>query len=148
MSTNLKEQIIDLITEPLSAESCELAEVVLSQFKGSATLRLFVYTDQGATIEECARFSRLVGDLIEEAGLLESGYLLEVSSPGLDRPLKSPLDFRYRIGETVKIEFVDKKMKKRKARIVSANEDTIELRDDTETFTVSLSEVKQAKIVF
>jgi len=148
MRNALKDNIIDLIREPLAGEGCELADVVLSQYKGTATLRLFVYSENGATLDECARLSRLVGDLIDGTDYLEDGYTLEVSTPGLDRPLTQAIDYRYRVGEKVKIEFVEKKRKKREAEIVSANGQEIEFRDESGSFTVPLAEVKQAKIVF
>ena len=148
MIKELKDKIIELIEAPLGDEGCELAEVVLSQYKRSTTLRLFVYSKRGATLDECARLSKIVGNLIETTDLLEDGYLLEVSTPGLDRPLTSAMDFRNRTGETIRIEFVEPKKKKIEAEIISASETEIELKDSTGVFTLPLSEVKQAKIVF
>src|SRR5210317_1087543 len=107
MTGKLKDQIIELIERPLAEEGAELADITLSQYKSSATLRLFVYSEVGTSLDECARLSRLVGDLIDGTDLLESGYTLEVSSPGLDRPLKTARDFRFRIGEKVRLEFAE-----------------------------------------
>jgi len=148
MADELKERIIELIEQPLADEGAELADVILSRYKSATTLRLFVYSSHGASIDECARLSRLVGDLIGGTDLLSSGYTLEVSSPGLDRPLKTARDFKYRVGETVQLEFVETGRKKLKGEIVAAGDEQIELKDESGVLSLGLAEIKQAKIVF
>jgi ribosome maturation factor RimP len=144
----LKDKIIELIEFPLKNDGVELVDVKLSKYKNNTTLRLFVYSKNGTNLDECARISRFIGDLIEETKYFESGYLLEVSSPGLDRPLKEARDFYYRIGEIVRIEFVDKVKKKIKAEIVGVNDNMIQLKDKNGQFDVSLSEIENGKIIF
>jgi ribosome maturation factor RimP len=148
MASKLKEQIIELIEKPLQESQAELADLVLSQYKSSTTLRLFVYSESGVTLEKCARLSRMVGDLIDGTDLLNNGYTLEVSSPGLDRPLKSALDFKYRIGETVRLEFVEKGRKKITAEIVAVNDEQIDFKIDSKQITVGIAEIDNAKILF
>ena len=148
MTSKLKDQIIELIEKPLQESQAELADVVLSQYKSSTTLRLFVYSESGTSLGECARLSRMVGDLIGGTDLLNNGYTLEVSSPGLDRPLKSIRDFKFRIGETVRLEFVEKGRKKITAEIVAVNDEQIEFRKDSELITVGIAEIDRAKILF
>jgi len=144
----LKEEILKVIEKPMTDDGCELVELVVSQYKANTTLRLFVYTDNGTSVGECARISRLVGNLLEETDMLKSGYMLEVSSPGLDRPLKTARDFKFRVGETVKIDFVEPKRKNLKAQIISVIDETIEFEIDSEKITLNLSEIEQARIVF
>ena len=85
---------------------------------------------------------------MDNAALFESGYVLEVSSLGLDRPLRTARDFGYRIGETVKIQFVDPKMEKLTAKIISVVDDKVELESETGVMTLDLQQIEQAKIVF
>ena len=148
MTGKLKDQIIELIERPLQDEGTELAEVVFSQYKSSTTLRLFVYSESGTSVDECTRLSRLVGDLIDGTDLLKSGYTLEVSSPGLDRPLRTARDFRFRIGETVRLEFAEKGRKKITAEIVSVNDEQVEFKDESGLISVGLAEIDKAKILF
>ncbi len=148
MARETKEQIIELLEKPLADEGAEVADVVLSRYKDQSTLRVFVYSEHGATLEECARLSRMVGNLVDGTDWFPNGYTLEVSSPGLDRPLKSARDFRYRIGETVKVMFADAKRKKLTAEIVSVTDDRISLKADDGPLDLDLSEIEQAKIVF
>jgi len=148
MIDELKEEILQLVEKPLLDEGCEIAEIVVSRYKKNSTVRLFVYCESGTTIHECARISRIVGDLIDGTDLFQSRYTLEVSSPGLDRPLKSARDFRFRVGETVKIEFVDRSREKVTARIIGATADQVDLEDETGRFKVGLAEIERAKIIF
>ncbi|MEA3296862.1 MAG: hypothetical protein U9R56_03260 [candidate division Zixibacteria bacterium] len=148
MAGDAKKQIVELIEQPLAEEGCELAEVILSRYKGSVTVRILVYSANGVTVGECARLSHTVGDLIDRADLFNSGYALEISSPGLDRPLKTANDFKYRIGETVKVGFLDSGKKEVTGRILSATGENIELENESGVFKLGLSEIKQARILF
>ncbi len=144
----LKDRIAELVTAPLATERCELADIVLSRYKSSVTLKLFVYGGDGVDLDRCARLSRAVGDLIDNTDWFENGYTLEVSSPGLDRPLTTERDFRFRVGETVRVQFADPARKKVTAEIVSAGDGTVTFSDGTETLSVPLAEIKKATIVF
>ena len=148
MKREVKQQVTDLIQEPIRQAGFVLAEVVLSQYKSNVSLRVFVYGDQGVTIDDCARLSRLIGELIETTDLFENGDTLEVSSPGLDRPLKTPLDYRYRVGETVKVEFIDRSRKGVRGVIRSAGDTSVELDNGEGSVRIELAEVKRAQIVF
>ena len=68
-------------------------------------LRFFVDKPGGATIEDCARLSHEAGDLLEVSGLIPESYDLEVSSPGLDRLLRSDRELRWARGKTVRCWF-------------------------------------------
>ena len=144
----LKAQVIAILEEPLRRERSELVDVALSRYKNNWTLRLFVYSEQGTTFEECARLSKIVGGIIDGTDYFESGYTLEVSSPGLDRPLTTATDFKFRRGETVRIEFVDRSRKKVTGEILDVSDDSVIFAGDSEQFTVRLDEIEKAKIIF
>jgi len=148
MKTDLKEKIEQLIAAPLIERGVDIADISISHYKNNSTIRLFVYTEKGATLGECADISRLVGDLIEETDFFENGYLLEVSSPGLDRPLTELKDFRYRIGEKIKLAFIDKKRKKITVEIKSVHDNTIIFSDMENDISVDITEIENGKIIF
>jgi ribosome maturation factor RimP len=148
MIEELKQRVLELVEPSLAAEGYEVADIVLSRYKNKVTLKLFVYSSNPVTIDECARLSRLVGDLIDGTDLFDAGYTLEISSPGLDRPLTTFRDFKYRVGETVKLLFVDRQRKQVTAEIVSAADDAVEFRNDDGSFTIPLSEIERAKILY
>lgn len=148
MKTELKDKIVALLEAPLRSRGAEIADVALSVYKENTTMRLFVYTEKGTRLDEIAKISRMVGDVIEETGYFEKGYLLEVSSPGLDRPLTTLVDFKYRVGEKVRLEFVDKKRKKISAEIVSVNDNEVLFKDIEKEFSVEITEIEKGKIIF
>ncbi|MBN1211474.1 MAG: ribosome maturation factor RimP [candidate division Zixibacteria bacterium] len=148
MNDLVKNKVIELIEEPLSEKGCELADVVLSRYKNNSTLKIFVYSANGIDIDECARLSKVVGDVIDGTDLFENGYTLEVSSPGLDRPLKTSCDFKYRVGETVRVHFIDPKRKKITARIISVDENSVAFADDSEAYEIELADIEKAKIIY
>ena len=144
----LKSEITAILARPLAHFKGELADLVISRYKSEVTLRVFVYTKERMTLDACADLSRVIGEQIDETELFEDGYTLEVSSPGLDRPLTTARDFYYRAGETVRVRFADKKRKKITARIVAATEDAVTFSDDAEEFIIPLADIDQATIVF
>ncbi|MFQ6008368.1 MAG: ribosome maturation factor RimP [Candidatus Zixiibacteriota bacterium] len=148
MFDEIKQRVRELIEKPLRDEGCELVDIVLARYKSRWTLKVFIFTEGGTTIGECTRISQIVGDIIDGTNLFDSGYTLEVSSPGLDRPLKEPRDFKYRVGETVTIDFVDPKKEKIRAEILSASDMEIQLKNSAGVFTVGLDEIEKATIVY
>jgi ribosome maturation factor RimP len=143
-----KEKISRLLEEPLAIEGAELVELVISRYKNNVTLRVFVYAADGVPLDKCARLSRIIGDIIDGTDMFEGGYTLEVSSPGLDRPLTALRDFRYRIGEDVRIAFADRSRKKVTAEIVSTTDDAVVFRNAEGEFRIGLDEIEEARIVF
>lgn len=67
-------------------------------------LRLFITKEGGIAIEDCEAMSRAIDPLLDEADLIKDHYYLEVSSVGLDRPLKKEKDFRYFMGEMIEVK--------------------------------------------
>jgi ribosome maturation factor RimP len=65
-------------------------------------LRVFVDKPGGVSIDDCQRVSREAGDVLEVSGLIPESYDLEVSSPGLDRPLRTDREFRWACGRLVR----------------------------------------------
>lgn len=90
-------------------ESMEL-ELVDLEFKreGGWVLRFFIDKEGGVTLDDCADFSREIDVLLEVEDLIPSAYRLEVSSPGLDRPLKKPEDFQRFAGQRIKVKTRDR----------------------------------------
>jgi len=148
MSEQVADRVRELVQGPIAGLGCELADINLSHYKSTWTVRLFVYAEGGVDIDLCARLSRAVGDLIDGTDLFEAGYTLEVSSPGLDRPLTRGIDFRYRVGEQVRITFKDRQREPVEAAIVSANETEAQFEGTDGPFSVPLGEIEKAVIIF
>ncbi|HEU4436995.1 MAG TPA: ribosome maturation factor RimP [candidate division Zixibacteria bacterium] len=105
---NLKERIEQAVQEVIEKEGFELVELAVSD-RGHKTL-VRVYADRprgGITIDECARLSQKLSDWFDLENVFERAYILEVSSPGLDRPLVSRRDFERKIGRAVRVWFTE-----------------------------------------
>lgn len=103
MNQVLVDQIKDRI-EPILKEQCvELVELSVVQEKGRFILRFLVDKAKGITLNECAKINRQINQIFSIENLIEERYFLEVSSPGLDRLLKSTNDFRRSFGKTIRI---------------------------------------------
>jgi len=80
----------------------ELVDVEWRGLRPRGLLRLYVDKPGGVGIGDCERLSRELGDVLDAAALIEGGYDLEVSSPGLDRQLRKDREYRWAIGKPVR----------------------------------------------
>ena len=95
---------VTLLAEPLLTEyGMELVDVEFQFERGKWILRIFIDKRGGITIDDCASISRELGDLIEAENIIDLTYVIEVSSPGLNRPLKKEDDFIHSVGKTVQL---------------------------------------------
>ena len=107
MDSGMARHIHDLI-EPLVADlGFELVEVLLRTEQVGLVLRVVIYKEEGVSLGDCTAVSREVSHLLEVEDPLPGAYHLEVSSPGLDRPLKTERDFARNLGKKVWVLFED-----------------------------------------
>jgi ribosome maturation factor RimP len=93
--------------EPLLAkQGFELVEVELGGHGSRTVLRLFVDRNRGVTLDDCALVSQLVGPVLDLRDWIAGSYTLEVSSPGIDRPVRKPRDFERFAGERIAVQTV------------------------------------------
>jgi ribosome maturation factor RimP len=100
---SIVKQVENLVEPILEEMGYELVDVEYVSIYGRWILRLFVDKEGGVTIGDCARISEELGDLIDVKEIIRHEYNLEVSSPGLDRPLKKEKDLSRALGKRVKI---------------------------------------------
>ncbi len=103
--TGAQEAQIWPILEPvISAQGYELIEVELTHELGRQILRLYIdHPDRAITIDDTTKVTRLVDPVLDVEDPVEGAYNLEVSSPGLDRPLRLPAHFERHTGAHVRI---------------------------------------------
>jgi ribosome maturation factor RimP len=95
--------------EPLvAALGYECLEVTFAAEGGRRILRLVLDGPDGITLDQCAAVSRALGPDLDALEALPSAYVLEVSSPGINRPLTKPEHYRRFLGETVKLRLREK----------------------------------------
>ncbi len=103
-----KEDILEkirAIAGPVAAaEGLELVEVELGGAGGHTTLRLYVDKPGGVSLDDCSSISRAVSTALDVEDPLDGAYDLEVSSPGLDRPLRTAEHFQKYAGQRVRVK--------------------------------------------
>ncbi|HXF48306.1 MAG TPA: ribosome maturation factor RimP [Verrucomicrobiae bacterium] len=101
---NLKERIERPVQEVIEREGFELVELAVADRGHKMLVRVFADRPEGGiSIEECARLSRKLSDWFDLENVFPRAYILEVSSPGLDRPLVSRRDFERKVGRAVRV---------------------------------------------
>jgi ribosome maturation factor RimP len=102
-----KEEILDKVRQiaaPLAAqEGLELIDVEMAGAGGRQILRLFIDKAGGVSLDDCTAVSRVVSTALDVEDPIQGAYDLEVSSPGLDRPLKTPEHFQKCLGSKVRV---------------------------------------------
>ena len=97
-------KVSELVEPILDELGYELVDVEYASDRGRWVLRLYVDKEAGVTIDDCVRVSREIGDLIDVKDIINHEYVLEVSSPGLNRRLKKEKDFVKAIGKKIKVK--------------------------------------------
>ena len=106
MLAPLREKLIAL-TEPLLAQlGYELVDLEYVPGRAHAVLRIFIDRAGGVGLDDCERVSGEVSALLDVEDPVPTGYTLEVSSPGLDRVLRTPAHFQRFVGERVRVELL------------------------------------------
>ena len=133
----LYEQKTEQLLTPIVEEyGFELVDVEYVKEGSTWYLRSYIDKPGGISIDDCEKVSRRLSDLLDQEDFIEDAYIMEVSSPGLGRPLKKEKDFRRSLGEEVEIRtyrMIDKQ--KESTGILKdydENTVTITLADETE----------------
>lgn len=103
MDKNVEQVLADLATQVADECGYELVEANLLGRGKKAIIKVFIDKEGGITLHDCEVFSRSFATLLDVEDPLAGPYTLEVSSPGLDRPLKNLHDFRKSVGKLVRI---------------------------------------------
>jgi len=98
-----RERLDELVRQSCDEVGVELVECDLFQAGNRKILRIFIDRDKGVSVDDCADVSRSLGALLDLEDLIPQAYTIEVSSPGLDRPLKTTRDFERNIGHLVRL---------------------------------------------
>ena len=120
----LKEQIGEWLKPLMEELNLFLVDVKTA---GKTKIEVFADGDTGITISQCAEISRFLEQFLDGSGLVSDHYTLDVSSPGMDNPLKVPRQYKKRIGrilEIVKTDGTDVK-----AELIAADDEKIKLRE-------------------
>ena len=139
--------------QQLLQDSAPDVEVILVETAGAASrrvVRVFIDHPLGVTHERCATVSRILEARLEDDGSVSGDYVIEVSSPGLDRPLRTPAHFAAQRGKRVRVR-TSTAVGGRKAwdgTLVDCTPDSIVVRQDGSDVRLDLAVVAKANLVY
>lgn len=141
------------VIEPIVEQAgAELVDLEVAGSHGRPVVRAYVDTDGGITLDECARLSRLMEAELEASGTVPERYVLEVSSPGIDRPLTRRKHFERFVGQEIDVRLYAKRDGRKKfVGTLERVEDgdagfRIIVRDGQERWTFAEEEIARARL--
>ena len=142
--------ITELIGTTVQALGLELWGVELLQQGRYSLLRVYIEREEGVTIEDCEKVSRQVSALLDVEDPIAGEYTLEVSSPGVDRPLFSIEQYAQYVGSEVNLKLrqaLDGR-RKFKGQIIKVSGDIVGLLVEGTEYDLEHSEIEKASIVY
>ena len=148
VDTALHDRLIALFEPVLLGLGYELVEVEFVPGQGGGTLRIYIDHPEGIDVDDCGDASHAVSELLDANDPFPGAYSLEVSSPGLDRILRTPEHFARFVGERVKVELkMARDGRKRYTGIVRrADGESVDLDVDNFSVSLKLAEIARARL--
>src|SRR5580658_8778421 len=148
MVAPLREKLIAL-TEPLLGQlGYELVDLEYVPGRARGLLRIFIDRPQGVGLDDCERASREISALFDVEDPVPTGYTLEVSSPGLDRVLRTQAHFQRFVGERIWLGLRSPRDGRRRytGRLEGLKDEGIEMTVDGTTVVVPFAEIGRARL--
>ncbi|SFB03569.1 ribosome maturation factor RimP [Acetitomaculum ruminis DSM 5522] len=101
--TDIEEKTSCLVNPLCDANNIELVDVEYVKEADNFYLRIFIDKEGGVNIDDCELISRSLEEILDREDFIDESYILEVSSPGLDRPLKKEKDYVRNLGKMIEI---------------------------------------------
>lgn len=156
----VKSKIEEWLEPFLSEQNFFLVDIKFSMGK---KIEVYVDSDTGIHIDECAAVSRFIESKLDGSGLVPENYILEVSSPGMSNPLKVPRQFKRRIGRM--LEVIKLNGERIEAKLEKVNEDGVVLKEvpseqkkkgkkaaalveEPKEYNLKYSDIKRATLIF
>jgi len=147
-----REEVVErarAIADPIVVnEGMELVEVDYRREARGWVLRLTIDKDGGVTLDDCSRISQRVGREFDIEDFISSPYALEVSSPGLTRPLKGEKDFKRHVHRMVKLTTVAPIHSRQqfKGRLIGVSDNQVELEMEEGILRIPLDKIAKANL--
>ncbi len=154
----LVEKIEELVQPILDDLKCELVDIEYQREQRGWVLRFFLDKEGGINLDDCAEASREISSLLDVEDIIGTAFNLEVSSPGIERPLKKLADFERFSGELAKIKTLDsidpdESGRKRKTFVgtlagVDGEDVLLVLKKDAAAVPIALRQIEKANLKY
>jgi ribosome maturation factor RimP len=146
---NKVNNIESLLSEVSIENNIEIVDVQYIKEDGDWILRIFIDKDSGVTMSDCEKFSYIFNEILDKSNILQDSYILEVSSPGLNRVLKQEKSFKRFIGSKVRIQtyIAMNNQKNFLGPLLSFNNGIVTINDVTNgVVNINFSDIKKANL--
>lgn len=145
----LRDQLGELLGPVVAGLGYELWEIEYAPRAGGGLLRLYIDSPDGISLDDCEKVSRAVSAVLDEADPIPNEYTLEVSSPGMDRVLRTQAHFERFAGERVKVEMIQliNGRKRFQGRLKQVGESEITLETDGGDVSLPIEDIHRARLV-
>ena len=144
----MREVLIKMLEPSIEAMSFELVDIEFAQAGRGGILRLYIDAEKGITVDDCARVSHAVSEMLEVEDPIQGHYTLEVSSPGFDRVLRKKQHFERFLGERVfgELKLPLNGRRRFAGRLSALKDDSIVVEVDGQDFTLPMDRIQKAKL--
>lgn len=149
MLTKKEQSLLDALEPTATQNDIEIVTVEVIGSKKAPVIRIYIDAAGGVSFQELSGAQEWIGEMLDRIDPFPGAYTLEVSSPGIDRPLRTPEHFRRFAGEEVSVRTV-RPLEGRsnfKGTLVSATDDEVVVETEDGPRTIPLSEMKRAHVI-
>jgi len=145
---NLLQEVRQVVEPILESQGLELVDLEYQRGSQGWVLRIYLDREGGVSLDDCAGISHEVGAVLEVKDLIPSSYTLEVSSPGLTRPLKKPEDFNKFRNQMVKIKLYEPLDGRRnfKGTLLGLEGDRVRVEVEQQVYELPLQRIAKANL--
>lgn len=145
---NLLQEVRQVVEPILESQALELVDLEYQRESRGWVLRIYLDREGGVSLDDCAGVSHEVGAVLEVKDLIPSAYILEVSSPGLTRPLKKPEDFNKFRNQMVKIKLYEPLdgRKNFKGTLLGLEGDRVRVEVEQQVYELPLQRIAKANL--
>lgn len=147
--SQLEKRLTEMLVSPVEALGFELVGVEFVRAGKHSILRVYIDKETGIDVDDCADVSHQVSAVLDVEDPITTEYNLEVSSPGMDRPLFKPAHYESIIGETVSVKLrmpIDGR-RNFKGTLQSCENGVISVKVDNDTFELAVENIEKGNLV-
>jgi len=147
-SETLLQEVREVVEPILQSQGYELVDLEYQRESRGWVLRIYLDREGGITLDDCTGVSHEVGAVLEVKDVIPNAYVLEVSSPGLTRPLKKPEDYNRFRNQLVKIKLFHPLDGRRnfKGSLLGLEGETVRVEADGQVFEIPLQSIAKANL--
>lgn len=143
-----KEILLKKITEIVEGQNLLLIDSVIRGDNKTRIVEIFIDGETGITSEICKEVSDLIKVKIEEENLIDSNFRLDVSSPGVDRPLKFLKQYKKHLNRNFNLVYtLEKEEKSLKTKLTGIDDNILTFNDGKNEIRIRFEEIKSAKVI-